>query len=413
MMYRAIFTFIASLVILSSPAQPHLLEKKLDNLSNQLITNNEVAGINVLLIKDGKILYNKAFGYADVGTQQPLQTNHIFRIASQTKAITSVAVMMLWEEGRFLLDDPISKYIPAFKSPKVLDQFNAADSSYTTVPAKKEITIRDLLRHTSGIGYPTITDDNRIQAIYTKSGVLSGIGSKAQLKDQIAMLAKMPLLHQPGDRFTYGLNTDVLGYLIEGVSGLPLDSFFHKRIFEPLEMNDTYFTIPQTKADRLVSVSKKTVNGFGKVNNTVYENSPVNYPLQKGIVLSGGAGLSSTTADYAIFLQMLLNKGIYKGKRILGSKTIELITTNQLSESVISKGDADFRFGLGFCLVTDDNRFSHSENTGTFYWGGAFNTHYWADPKRNTIGLVFTQEYLPASYWDLGTLYKNVFYSSF
>ena len=204
MMYRAIFTFIASLVILSSPAQPHLLEKKLDKLSNQLITNNEVAGINVLLIKDGKILYNKAFGYADVGTQQPLQTNHIFRIASQTKAITSVAVMMLWEEGRFLLDDPISKYIPAFKSPKVLDQYNGADSSYTTVPAKREITMRDLLRHTSGIGYPTITDDNRIQAIYTKSGVLSGIGSKAQLKDHIAMLAKMPLLHQPSDRFTYG-----------------------------------------------------------------------------------------------------------------------------------------------------------------------------------------------------------------
>ena len=413
MMYRAIFTFIASLVILSSSAQPHLLEKKLDNLSNQLITNNEVAGINVLLIKDGKILYNKAFGYADVGTQQPLQTNHIFRIASQTKAITSVAVMMLWEEGRFLLDDPISKYIPAFKNPKVLDQFNVADSTYTTVPAKKEITIRDLLRHTSGIGYPTITDDNRIQAIYTKSGVLSGIGSKALLKDQIAMLAKMPLLHQPGDRFTYGLNTDVLGYLIEEVSGLPLDSFFRKRIFEPLEMKDTYFIVPQTKADRLVSVSKKTVNGFEKVNGTVYENSPVDYPLQKGIVLSGGAGLSSTTADYAIFLQMLLNKGIYKGKRILGSKTIELITTNQLSESVISKGDPDFRFGLGFWLVTDDNKFSHSENTGTFYWGGAFNTHYWADPKGNTIGLVFTQEYLPASYWDLGTLYKNVFYSSF
>ncbi|MBB6237302.1 CubicO group peptidase (beta-lactamase class C family) [Pedobacter sp. AK013] len=412
-MYKHIFTFIASLVILNSSAQTTLLKERLDNLSNRLIANNEVGGINVLLIKDGKILYNKAFGYADVATKQPLKTNHIFRIASQTKAITSIAAMMLWEDGKFLLDDPISKYIPEFKNPKVLDKFNPADSSYTTVSAQREITIRDLLRHTSGIGYPRITNDDRIQAIYTKSGILSGIGSKTLLKNQVKMLAKMPLLHQPGYKFTYGMNTDVLGYLIQVVSGLPLDEFFRKRLFEPLEMNDTYFTIPASKADRLISISEKTDQGLKKVNHPVYENSSVNYPLERDIILSGGAGLSSTTADYAKFLQMLLNKGIYNGKKLLGAKTIELITTNQLPENAISQGDPDFRFGLGFWLVTDENKFIHSSNVGTFYWSGAFNTHYWADPKENIIGLVFTQEYLPASYWDLGTLYKNVVYSSF
>lgn len=411
-MYRLIFTFISILEILNSSAQTTLLEKRLDNLSNRLIADHEVAGINVLLIKDGNVLYNKAFGEADVATKQPLRTDHIFRIASQTKAITSIATMMLWEEGTFLLDDPISKYIPEFKDPKVLDKFNPADSSYTVVPAQREITIRDLLRHTSGIGYPTITDDNRIQAIYTKAGILSGIGSKAQLKNQVEILAKMPLLHQPGYQFTYGLNTDVLGYFIEVVSGLSLDEFFRKRIFGPLEMTDTYFTIPPSKAGRLVAVSEKTTGGFKKISHLIYENSPVDYPLKKDIILSGGAGLSTTTADYARFLQMLLNKGEYNGKQILGSKTIEMITTNQLSGSAILNGEPDFRFGLGFWLVTAENKYIHAPNVGTFFWGGAFNTHYWVDPKENIIGLVFTQEYLPASYWDLGTYYKNLFYSS-
>ncbi|GAB3800696.1 serine hydrolase domain-containing protein [Spirosoma humi] len=412
-MYTKIVTFIFSLTLINSWAQTTLLEQRLDQVSNRLVAEQQVAGVTVLLLKNGKTVYNKAFGYADVANKTPLRTDHIFRIASQTKAITSVAVMLLWEEGKFLLDDPVSKYIPAFKNPNVLGQFNPADSSYMTVPAQREITIRDLLRHTSGIGYPTITDDHRIQAIYAKAGVLSGIGSKALLKDQVERLAKMPLLHQPGHAFTYGLNTDVLGYLVQVVSGLPLDEFFRKRMFEPLEMNDTYFTLPPAKANRLVSVSKKTANGFQKITQPVYENSPVDYPLEKGIMLSGGAGLSSTTADYAQFLQMLLNKGVYNGKRMLGAKTVELMTTNQLSPQAISLGDPDFRFGLGFALVTEANKFVGSPSIGTFYWGGAFNTHYWVDPKENLIGLVFTQEYLPASYWDLGTLYKNVVYASF
>jgi Beta-lactamase class C and other penicillin binding proteins len=413
MMYKQISTIAASLLLLNSAAQTKLMTERLDNLSKQLIEKKEVAGINILLIKDGTTVYNKALGYADLESKKLLTTDHIFRIASQTKAITSVAVMMLWEEGRLLLDDPISKYIPAFKAPQVLDGFNAADSSYTTIPALREITIRDLLSHSSGIAYPTITEDDRIQAIYTKNNVLSGIGNKAILKEQVDKLAKMPLLHSPGYRFTYGLNTDVLGYLIEVISGNSLDDFLLKRIFAPLEMHDTHFRLPSSKADRLVSVSKKTTHGIEKMGSAIYENNSINYPLATGIILSGGAGLSSTTADYAKFLQMLLNKGNYKGKRLLGEKTIALMTTNQLSKEAIAHGDPNFYFGLGFWLVTPENKFMHATDTGTFFWGGAFNTHYWVDPQENMIGLIFTQEYLPASYWDLGTLYKNVIYSSF
>jgi len=411
-MYRQILTFIACLITLNSFSQSTQFTKSMDDLSTRLVTDQEVAGVNVLIFKDGEVLYNKAFGYADTKTKQPLRTNHIFRIASQTKAVTSVAVMKLLEQGKILLDDPISKYIPQFKDPKILDKFNPVDSSYTTISAQREITIRDLLRHTSGIDYPVISDDTRMKTIYAKAGVVTGIGSKGTLKEKMELLAKQPLRNQPNTAFTYGLNTDVLGYLVEIVSGVSLDTFFQKNIFEPLQMTDTQFKISQDKANRLVSVSEKTDKGFAKVNHPIYENSGVDYPLADGIYLSGGAGLTSTTADYAKFLQMLLNKGIYNGQRILGAKTIELMITNQLSQEVISHGDPDFRFGLGFELVTDENKFARSPSVGTFSWGGAFNTHYWADPKENIIGLIYTQEYFPTSYNDLGTLYKNVVYAN-
>lgn len=411
-MYRQIVSIIACVITLNSFAQNSNIEKSIDDLSTRLVSSREVAGINVLLLKDGEVLYDKAFGYADVNTKEPLKTNHIFRIASQTKAITSVAVMMLWEQGKILLDDPISKYIPQFKNPQVLDKFNSADSSYTTIPAQREITVRDLLRHTSGISYPIISANERIKAVYGKAGAVTGIGSKGTLKEKMELLATQPLVHQPNTAFTYGLNTDVLGYLVEVVSGVSLDRFFRTNIFDPLQMNDTYFKIPQDKAGRLVSVSEKTKNGFTKVNHSIYENTNVNYPLENGIYPSGGAGLTSTTADYAKFLQMLLNKGTYNGKRILGANTVELMTTNQLSQQVISQGHPDFRFGLGFELVTEENKFANAPSIGTFSWSGAFNTHYWADPEKNIIGLVFTQEYFPASYSDLGTLYKNVVYAN-
>lgn len=228
--------------------------QRIDKVLQEYIRNSWIKGATAVIVHNGVIVYNKAFGTGHAQPGAPLKINDIFRIASQTKAITSTAVMMLFEEGKFLLDDPISKYIPAFAHPKVLDKFNALDSSYTTVPAKREITIRDLLTHTSGIDYAQIGSP-QMKAIYAKSGIPAGfLPHPQQLAAAIDKLGTLPLVHQPGEKFTYGLNTDVLGRLVEVLSGMSLDDFLRRRIFEPLQMQDTYFHLPDSKRSRLVTV---------------------------------------------------------------------------------------------------------------------------------------------------------------
>ncbi|WP_316804934.1 serine hydrolase domain-containing protein [Pedobacter nototheniae] len=412
-MYKqAILIFTLLFPTIKGMAQ-QTIEKSVDRLAVLLLKEQQVKGINILLIKDGNTIYNKAFGYADEQHKIAMKTDHIFRIASQTKAITSVVAMMLWEEGKFLLEDPVSKYIPAFKNVKVLDQFNQTDSSYTTIPAEREITIRDLFRHTSGISYPVFSVDERMNAIYKKAHISTGLGSRGLLKDKIELLAKQPLLHQPGKAFTYGLNTDVLGYLIEIWSGKSLNECFNEKIFKPLGMQDTYFLLPTAKADRLASVYTKTDQKLNKVSDLIYEGNNIDYPLEKGIYYSGGAGLSSTTADYAKFLHLILNKGLTKNGRLIGEKTIDLMLSNQLNEQTKINGmEVDFQFGLGVGLITPKNKYIHPLSVGSFYWGGAFNSHYWVDPQENLIGIIMTQEYQPASFWDLGNLFQNVVYSN-
>lgn len=416
-MFKYSLVLIIAIALIGIPSQGQTIKtekyERIDKIAEQLLNQNKIAGASILLFKNNTIVYNKAFGFADIATKKPMETNSIFRIASQTKAITSVAAMMLFEEGKFLLDEPVSKYIPTFKNPKVLVSFNQKDSSYTTKPASREITIRDLFRHTSGITYPVFSIDERFNAIYAKAGIATGIGSKGILKEEIIKLSNMPLLHNPGEAFTYGLNTDVLGYLIEIWSGKKLEVFLKERIFEPLDMNDTYFSLPKEKENRLVSLCQKVHTKLEKVNTPIYEGNEINYPIVKRVYTSGGAGLSSTTADYAKFLQLILNKGEYDHTRLIGQKTIALMMQNQLNEKVKINGmDEDFQFGLGFGLVTQKNKYLYSSSVGTFYWGGAFNTHYWADPEEGLIGLIFTQEYMPDSYWDLGLLFKNAIYSS-
>lgn len=204
--------------------------KRIDNNIMKWVSDGHTTGAVALILRNGKIVYHKAFGYDDLEKTKPMRTDNIFRIASQTKAITSVAVMMLYEEGKFLLDDPVSRYIPEFAKQQVLDSFIAKDSSYTIVPAKTEVTIRQLLTHTSGVGYAQI-GSKEANAIFAKGGISSGIGVEEGrlLATDIKKLAKLPLMHQPGERFTYGLNTDVLGYLVEVTSGMSLDEFFRKK----------------------------------------------------------------------------------------------------------------------------------------------------------------------------------------
>jgi CubicO group peptidase (beta-lactamase class C family) len=380
---------------------------RIDKTLEEYITNKKIPGAVVLIARNGKIVLHKAYGSYDNTSHTPLKKDNIFRIASQTKAITSVAVMMLYEEGKLLLDDPISKYIPEFAKPSVLISFNEKDSSFVTQPAKGEITVRHLLTHTSGIDYADI-GSKEFKAIYAKAGVPSGIGSKgAPLAERMKLLAKLPLKHNPGEKFTYGLNTDVLGYLVEIRSGMSLEDFFRKRIFEPMGMTDTYFTLPQEKFNRLVDVYTEKEGKFSITNNVVVGKETTDYPTKPSTYLSGGAGLSSTIEDYAKFLQMLVNGGTYNGSRILGRKTIELMLTNQLSDKITDM----FHFGLGFEVETLKNDHIRPYSIGSFWWGGAFSTSYWADPKEKMIALIYLQM-IPNTQWEVMEKFRALTYQA-
>jgi CubicO group peptidase (beta-lactamase class C family) len=364
--------------------------KKIDQVMSGWVDKGWMQGGTALVIRNNKIVYYKAAGFNDKELNVQMQKDNIFRIASQTKAITSVAIMILFEEGKLLLDDPVSKYIPAFAKQQVLDKFNAADTTYTTVPAKKEITIRELLTHTSGLGYAQI-GSREANAIYAKSNITAGIGVQGDnLLDAMNRLAKLPLMHQPGEKWTYGLNSDLLGCLVEVISGMSLDEFFRSRIFEPLGMTDTYFTIPKNKAWRLVKLYREDSTGkLVKAEANMLNGKTItpDYPLYGSNYYSGGAGLSSTIYDYGVFLQMLLNGGIHNGKRILSRNTVRLMTMNQIGDL----GLGNDKFGLGFQVVVEKSSGRTPSNIGTFSWGGAFATSYWVDPKEKMVMLFYRQ----------------------
>ena len=395
-----------SQLTVSTPESVQVSPERLNRIDTTLIKSIKdgwIAGAVGFIARDGKIIYNRAFGESDIETGTPMKTDDIFRIASQTKAITSIGLMMMYEEGKFLLDDPISKYIPEFSNPTVIDKYNPKDTTYTTIPAKREVTIRDLLTHTSGIDYAGIGSP-MMTAVYTKGGVKGGFGNdNITIGDDIRALGKLPLVHQPGERFTYGLNVDVIGYLIEILSGKPLDQYFRERIFEPLGMNDTWFYLPEDKKGRLVKVN--TENAEHKVASMPQD--ALNYPLSNGKYFAGGAGLSSTTKDYAIFLQMLLNKGEYNGRRLLARRTVELITSNQIGDLYVGKD----KFGLGFEITTKEGQAQLGVTEGSFAWGGYFATTYWADPKERLVCLLFMQQY-PMSHGEIQNKFRAMVYQA-
>lgn len=387
--------------------------QRIDRLVQEYIDSNWIAGAIAIVAKDGNIVYHKAIGYDDRSKNKPLQKDAIFRIASQTKAITSVAVMMLYEEGRFLLDDAVSKYIPEFRKPQVIDTFNNTDTTYTTVPAKREITIRDLLTHTSGIGYAQIGSP-QMNAMYYKAGVAGGIGLQpgSLLADNIKKLASLPLVHQPGEKWTYGLNTDVLGYLVEVVSGMSLDAYFRKNIFEPLGMKDTYFYIPREKKDRLAMLhtedaGRHVINAPEQqtLNGTFIRDFPI---IDGGSFYSGGGGLVSTAYDYAVFMQMLLNGGDYNGKRILSPNSVRLMTANQIGDITMGRSS---KFGLGFQVVTEKDEGRNTVPPGTFSWGGMFASSYWIDPQ-NKIVAQFVLQHFPNSHGEIAEKFKVAVYQA-
>ena len=385
--------------------------KRIDALVQQYIDSGWINGATAIIARNGKIIYHKGLGYDDITTKKTLQKNAIMRIASQTKAITSVAVMMLYEEGKFLLDDAISKYIPEFKNPKVLDSFNEKDTTYTTVPARSEITIRQLLTHTSGIHYAQI-GNKAFNAIYAKAGIVAGIGvGKIRLGDIMKKLGPLPLAHQPGEKFTYGLNTDLLGYLVEVVSGMPLDVFLQKRLFEPLGMKDTYFYLPAEKQNRLATLyTEDNTRHVQKAPATMDINGTFlsDYPNTSGTYFSGGGGLASTAYDYAVFMQMLLNNGVYNGRRILSRNTVRMMITNQIGDLRLGHGNT---FGLGFELVTPQGSAFSPRPEGSYSWGGMFSSSYWIDPKEKIVAQLFLQLY-PNSHGDIHEKFKVLAYQA-
>ncbi|WP_163381203.1 serine hydrolase domain-containing protein [Cyclobacterium sp. SYSU L10401] len=370
--------------------QAGMSSERLDRIDEMLaaaVAENTIPGAVALIARKGKIIFHEAYGQSNAGGKK-LQKDAIFRIASQSKAITSTAVMMLWEEGKFQLDDPISKYIPEFKNPQVLVNFRYADTTYTTRPASREITIRHLLTHTSGLGYGVIDGDERMKMIYHKAGTTDLFTAEdVKIKDVVLKLAKLPLHHNPGEKYTYSLGLDVLGYFVEIMSGMTFEAFLQERLFGPLGMEDTGFYLPASKAERLVSIQHKVNDQWEDYPNTFYD---VDYPVKGAkTFFSGGAGLSSTAKDYATFLQMYLNGGELNGKRFLSRTTIATMMADQTLDLY---GGADQHYGLAFGVLTKRGQAKGGLGSpGTFVWGGYFNTQYFADPQEEVIGIIMKQ----------------------
>ena len=374
---------------------------RIDSTMTRLVAEKKVPGVVAMIVKDGRVVYHKAFGVRDLDSKAPQRIDDIFRIFSQTKAVTSLAAMLLWEEGKFSLDDPVEKFIPEFKEPTVLTKFNKADSTYEAKKAQRRITIRQLFTHSSGIDYASIGSEE-FRAIYAKADVPAVGREGDKLGDKMRALGKLPLAHEPGERFTYSLSIDLLGYLVELWSGMPLDRFMRTRIFEPLKMHDTWFELPRDKHTRLVALHEEN-DAMLKVMRDTSEGVNPNYPVRPTTYFAGGAGLSSTTADYARFLQMFLNGGELDGVRLLSRKTVELILQDHIPRLAT-------KHGLGFALETSETDYRTVLTEGSYYWGGAANTTYWVDPKERLVGLVYTN--VLGSTVPLGDLFKTLVYSA-
>jgi CubicO group peptidase (beta-lactamase class C family) len=361
----------------------------IDAVIDAEIDAGKIAGAVALVARNGTIAYHKSFGYADLDSRTPMRNDAIFRIASMTKAVTSVGVMILYERGHFLLNDPVSRFIPEFAEPEVAVAFDEDGNVTETRPASREISILDLLSHSSGITYKFLGD--ALARSYEKADVIEGLTVRdVTLEQGMRRLATQPLLFDPGDGFAYGLNTDLLGYLIEVVSGMPLDEFFAKEIFMPLGMTDTYFYLPDEKADRLVTLYAE-VDGQLRVSNGTEADIKLDnprYPVEGAkSYFSGGAGLSSTTLDYFRFVQMLANNGELDGRRVLSRKSVQLMRAPRLD----LPWTAGASFGLGFTVIDDLGVYGELGSEGTYSWGGAFNTSYWIDPEEQLVGVIMTQ----------------------
>jgi CubicO group peptidase (beta-lactamase class C family) len=368
-----------------------------DAAVQRYIDKGEIAGAVIAVARHGKLVELKSLGLADLQSRKPMQTDAIFRLASMTKPITSIAVMMLHEEGRFLIDDPISKFLPEFKDAKVAvankPNERQADG-FHLVPAEP-ITIRHLLAHTAGLSSgtagPTMEIHKKMQAARKPD---------EKLEDYIKALAALPLNFQPGTAWEYGPATDVLGRLVEVVSGKTLDEYFREQIFAPLGMTDTFFYVPSAKLPRLVTAYAKGEDGkLAKLPASKHE--------LPGHYYSGAGGLAGSTEDYLRFTQMLLNGGQWNGKRLVSRKTIELMTANHIGNIPLWRENlGGYRFGLGFRVLTDMGKSPTLGSVGSYGWSGAYGTYFWVDPKEDMVGILMIQ-LLPNAHLNIRYAFQN------
>ena len=401
----AAFCLSAAQLPIAKPAEVGLSAERLDRLTRvmqEYVDKGQAVGMVAMILRDGRVAYHKALGKLDPVQGTPMPLNAIFRIASQSKAVTSTAILMLQEEGKLLVDDPVSKYIPEFAKARVAVQSEEKDAKgYSLVPLKRPITLRDLLTHTAGISYGEGPAADEYKAAGLSGWFLAD--KNVPIGDIARKLAALPFDVQPGEKFVYGYNTDILGYVVEVASGLSLADFVAGRITGPLGMADTHFFLPETKIGRFTPVYGAAEKGGLKLVEDAKDNFYVQGPR---LCYSGGAGLLASAEDYARFLQMLLNGGELQGVRLLSPKTVELMLADHAG--ALYKSQA---MGLGFWVTDRLGRNGQPGTVGAFGWSGAYYTMYWVDPVEKMVCVLMTQ-LLPAGKIDLQPKFKAMVYQS-
>ena len=382
-----------------------VLENIKEYLNDTYVKDGKYVGTMTLVSRKGEVAYLDSLGFMDRENEKPMQENSIFRIYSMSKAITSIAIMQLYEKSKFRLDDPVHWYIPSWKNLRVYQ--SGVYPNFLTSRPERHMTIRDLLTHMSGLTYDFMYKSN-VDAAYRKTKVQQA----GSLEEFVEILSTLPLEFSPGDKWNYSVSTDVLGYLVEVISGMKLEEYFKANIFEPLEMVDTSFSCPEEKLDRLASL---------------YEHIPDNEPRLLEIpflntkMASGGGGLFSTMSDYHNFCSMLLRQGEFNGKRLIGRKTLELMTVNHLpnnqdltemSESAFSETPyAGVGFGLGFSVMLDPAKSQTTSDVGEYGWGGAASTVFMINPKEEMF-IIFLTQLLPSSTYQVRRELRSIVYSA-
>jgi CubicO group peptidase (beta-lactamase class C family) len=380
--------------------------ERLDAMLRDYAGQQRIAGAVTLILRDGQAVYYEGVGYSDVEALRPMQRDAMFRIASQTKAIVSVGVMLLQEHGKLIIGEPVGNYLPEFAQTTVAER-NIENDSYDIVPAKRAITIRDLLLHTAGIGYgygpaSEVWRDAGMQGWYLADRALP-------IREIVRNIAELPMDAHPGERFVYGYATDILGALIEVVSGVTLDEFLTENILRPLGMTDTHFFVPASKAGRMATVYSATPSkGIERAASPGSSVGQGHYLEGPRVAFSGGAGMVSTAENYARFLQMMLNGGELNGVRILSPATVELMTINHLQDIELRPGVG---VGLGFDVVTNLGYRGLPGAVGDFGWGGAYHSTYWVSPQDGLVVVFFTQ-LIPATGSDIHAKLRTLLYQA-